>query len=302
LTIGQSLTKRDGAMDHVSRISAVPATAGIGLRGPHIAEILATRPALGWCEVHSENYMGDGPALARLRAIRRDYPVSLHGVGLSLGSADGVDPRHLARLKELADQIEPGLISEHVAWSATGAFLNDLLPLPYTEECLDIFCRNVQVVQETLGRTILMENPSAYLRFRHSPIPEPEFLGELSRRTGCGLLCDVNNIYVTCENFGLDAFIYIDALPATAIGEIHVAGHHRGEIGNRVILIDEHGSRAIPPVWTLYRHALARIGRVPTLVEWDKQIPELTVLLDEARIAEAHASSLDQGPRHACAA
>jgi uncharacterized protein (UPF0276 family) len=288
---------------HGSQASAIPATAGIGLRAPHIAEILAIRPALGWCEVHPENYMGGGAALARLRAIRRDYPVSLHGVGLSLGSADGVDMRHLARLKDLAAQIEPGLVSEHVAWSAIGgAFLNDLLPPPYTEECLDIFCRNVQVVQETLGRTILMENPSTYLRFRHSPIPEVEFLAELSRRTGCGLLCDVNNIYVSCENFGLDAFAYLDALPAAAIGEIHVAGHHRGERVGRVMLIDEHGSRAIAPVWTLYRHALVRFGRVPTLVEWDKRIPELSVLLDEARIAEAHASSLDAEPRHACAA
>jgi uncharacterized protein len=196
-----------------SQASVIPAVAGIGLRGPHIAEILATRPAIGWFEAHPENYMGGGPALARLRAIRRDYPVSLHGVGLSLGSAEGIDMRHLGRLKEIADQVEPGLVSEHVAWSANGgAYFNDLLPLPYTEECLEILCRNVLTVQERLGRRILMENPSAYLRFRHSPIPEAEFLAELSRRTGCGLLCDVNNIYVTCENFGLDAFAYLDAL------------------------------------------------------------------------------------------
>ena len=281
----------------------IPAVAGIGLRGPHIAEILATRPAIGWFEVHPENYMGGGPALASLCAIRRNYPVSLHGVGLSLGSADGIDMHHLHRLKEIVDQIEPCLVSEHVAWSATGgAHLNDLLPLPYTEECLAVLCRNVSVMQERLGRTVLMENPSAYLRFRHSPIPEPEFLAELARRTGCGLLCDVNNIYVTCENFGLDAFAYLDALPSTAIGEIHVAGHHRAERGGRIVLIDEHGSRTIPPVWALYRHALTRFGRLPTLLEWDKQIPEFAVLLDEARIAETHARSLQKESGHARAA
>jgi uncharacterized protein len=286
-----------------SHTPAIPAVAGIGLRGPHIAEILATRPALGWCEVHPENYMCGGPALARLHAIRRDYPVSLHGVGLSLGSAEGVDRRHLSHLKALTEQIEPGLVSDHVAWSTSGrTYVNDLLPPPYTEECLEIFCRNVMAVQEALKRSILMENPSAYLRFRHSPIPEAEFLTELSRHTGCGLLCDVNNIYVTCQNFGLDAFAYLDALPPAAIREIHVAGHHRGERNERVVLIDEHGSRTIRPVWELYRHAITRFGRVPTLVEWDKQIPELAVLLDEAQIAEAHASSLDKEARHASAA
>jgi uncharacterized protein len=285
------------------RATDIPAVAGIGLRGPHISEILATRPALGWCEVHPENYMGGRPALSRLRAVRREYPVSLHGVGLSLGSAEGLDLRHLARLKALAEQIEPVLVSEHLAWSVNdGTFLNDLLPLPYTEECLEVFCRNVLTMQEALGRLILVENPSTYLRFRHSPIPEPEFLAELVRRTGCGLLCDVNNIYVTCENFAFDPMAYLDALPAAAIGEIHVAGHHRSEHRGRVILIDEHGSRMIPPVWTLYRHALARFGRVPTLVEWDKHIPELAILLDEAQIADGHAQSLDRVAAHAHAA
>lgn len=283
-------------MERPGRLAAaIPAVAGIGLRGPHIAEILATRPALGWCEVHPENYMAGGPALSRLHAIRREYPVSLHGVGMSLGSAEGLDPRHLARLKSLTGQIEPGLVSEHLAWSVIdGTYLNDLLPLPYTEESLEIVSRNVQTMQEALGRAILVENPSAYLRFEHSPIPEPEFLAELVRRTGCGLLCDVNNIHVTCTNFTLDALAYLDALPAGAVGEIHVAGHHRGEYDGRAVLIDEHGSRTIPPVWSLYRYALGRFGRVPTLVEWDKQIPELAVLMDEARIADDHARSLDR--------
>jgi uncharacterized protein len=278
-----------------NRAAPIPAVAGIGLRGPHIAEILATRPALGWCEVHPENYMGGGPALSRLHAIRREYPVSLHGVGLSLGSAEGLNLRHLARLKVLAEQTEPGLVSEHLAWSVIdGTYLNDLLPLPYTEESLEVVCRNVLTMQEVLGRSILVENPSVYLRFEHSPIPEPEFLAELVRRTSCGLLCDVNNIYVTCANFSLDPMAYIDALPATAVGEIHVAGHHRGEYGEQVILIDEHGSRTILPVWALYRRALARFGRVPTLIEWDKQIPELSVLLDEARTADRYAQFFDR--------
>jgi uncharacterized protein (UPF0276 family) len=271
---------------------AIPAVAGIGLRGLHITEVLATRPALGWCEVHPENYMSNGPALSRLHSIRRDYPVSLHGVGLSLGSAEGLDLRHLARLKALAEQIEPGLVSEHLAWSVIdGAYLNDLLPLPYTEESLDIVCRNILTMQQALGRSILVENPSAYLRFEYSPIPEPEFLAELVRRTSCGLLCDVNNIYVTCANFSIDPIAYIDALPAAAIGEIHVAGHHRGEYDGELVLIDEHGSRTILPVWALYRRALARCGRLPTLVEWDKQIPELSVMLDEAHTADRYAQS-----------
>ncbi|MBV9250759.1 MAG: DUF692 domain-containing protein [Acetobacteraceae bacterium] len=272
----------------------IPTRAGIGLRGPHVAEILASRPALGWFEVHPENYMGNGPALARLQAIRRDYPLSLHGVGLSLGSADGIDLQHLARLKELAERLEPGLISEHVAWSVSGStYVNDLLPLPYTEESLGILCRNVMQVQETLGCRILMENPSAYLRFRYSPIPEPEFLAELSHVTGCGLLCDVNNIYVSCQNFGLDPFSYLNAFPAEEVGEIHIAGHHATERGGKVVFIDEHGSRAVPAVWELYRHALSRFGRVPTLVEWDKDIPEMAVLMDEARIADAYARELE---------
>lgn len=273
--------------------NVIPAAAGIGLRGPHVAEMLATRPALPWCEVHPENYFGAGPALARLEAIRRDYPLSLHGVGLSLGSADGLDQRHLARLRELAERLEPGLVSEHLAWSVTdGLYLNDLLPLPYTEEALDVVCRNLDAAQEALGRAILVENPSAYLRFRHSPIPEPEFLAALARRTGCGLLCDVNNVHVSCRNFHADPRAWLDALPAGAVGEIHIGGHDAAVRGGREILIDAHAARAVPDVWALYRHALARFGRVPTLIEWDTDIPPLAVLLDEARIAEECADAL----------
>jgi uncharacterized protein len=261
--------------------------AGIGLRSPHVDEIAATRPAISWLEAHPENYMGGGPAVRTLEQIRRDYPLSLHGVGLSLGSADGPDRRHLARLRSLVDRLQPALVSEHLAWSvAGGAYLNHLLPLPYTDETLDVLCHHVDRVQAELGRRILVENPSLYLRFEHSPIPEPAFLAELARRTGCGLLCDVNNIYVTAHNLGWDAAAYLESLPAEAVGEIHLAGHARNDADGRLILIDDHGSRVPGAVWSLYDQALARLGPVPTLVEWDTDIPALDVLLGEAREVE----------------
>lgn len=266
---------------------SLPARAGIGLRSPHVAEVLATRPPLPWVEVHPENYLGGGPAVRALQSIREDYPVSFHAVGLSLGSADGVDRRHLARVKSLADRVEPALVSEHLAWSqAGGAYLNHLLPLPYTEESLVAVCRNVDEVQTTLGRRVLVENPSGYLRFAASTIPEAEFLAELARRTGCGLLCDVNNIYVTARNLGLDALAYLAALPAAAVGEIHLAGHSVNDAGGRNLLIDDHGSPVAPAVWALYERALGRFGMVPTLVEWDSAIPSLEVLVAEARRAD----------------
>jgi uncharacterized protein len=277
--------------------------AGIGLRAPHVHEVIATRPAIGWLEVHAENYMGGGPAMRALERIRRDYPISLHGVGLSLGSADCPDARHLRRLRALADCIEPVLVSEHLSWSVTGGmYLNHLLPLPCTEETLGTVARHVEHVQAALGRSILVENPSSYLRFRHSPIPEPEFLGEIARRTGCGLLCDVNNVYVTAHNFGLDATAYLDALEPPAVREIHVAGHARNEAEGRTILIDDHGSRVTQEVWRLYAHAAARFGPVPTLVEWDTDLPALGVLLEEAREADrlmagARALTLHAGAR-----
>ena len=258
---------------------------GIGLRSPHVSEIAATRPAIGFLEVHAENYMAETPALDRLLELRRDYPVSLHGVALSLGSAEELDRRHLGRFKALIERIEPLFVSEHLAWSAIGgAYLNDLLPLPYTEASLDLFCRHVEEAQEALGQRLLIENPSAYLRYRYSTIPEPEFIGEVARRTGCGILCDVNNIYVSAWNFGFDPITYLDALPVDAIGEIHLAGHHAAEDVD--ILIDDHGSRVAKPVWELHAAALRRFGPVPTLIEWDTNLPTLEVLLDEANHAE----------------
>ena len=268
--------------------AAPRATAGIGLRAPHMAEVLAMRPALSFLEVHSENFMGGGPGLRQLEAIRAHYPISLHGVGLSLGSAGGLDPDHLDRLRILAERIEPMLVSEHLSWSvAGGVYLNDLLPLPLTEEALAVVCRNVETMQQTLKRPVLVENPSAYLRFRQSTIPEPEFLTELTRRTGCGLLCDVNNIYVSAENFGLDAEAYLDALPPAAVGEMHLAGHFRGERAGRTLLIDDHGAPVADAVWDLYRHATRRFGHASTLIEWDSNLPSLPTLLAEARRADA---------------
>jgi hypothetical protein len=268
--------------------------AGIGLRLPHVAEIATARPHLGFIEVHAENYMAETAALDRLLGLRRDYPVSVHGVALSLGSAEELDRIHLGRLKALIERIEPVLVSEHLAWSAIGgAYLNDLLPLPYTEESLAIFCRHVGEAQETLRRRLLIENPSSYLRFRHSTIPEVEFLTETARQTGCGILCDVNNIYVSATNFRFDPIAYLDALPAAAIGEIHLAGHHAAEDVD--VLIDDHGSWVAQPVWELYAQALRRFGAVPSLIEWDTKLPALESLLEEAR----HAQELADAHRHA---
>ena len=267
--------------------STLPARAGIGLRGPHVASVLAGDLAGTWLEVHAENYMGAGSAPRALDAIRRDHDLSVHGVGLSLGSADGLSREHLGRLVALVERLEPALVSEHLAWStAGGAYLNHLLPLPYTEEALDAVARNIDAAQAALGRPLLVENPSLYLRFRESPIPEPEFLVALARRTGCGLLLDVNNVYVSAHNLGLDARAYLEAIPAELVGEIHLAGHATNDADGHSILIDDHGSRVAAPVWRLYAHALARLGPRPTLIEWDTDVPALTVLIEEAETAD----------------
>lgn len=272
----------------------IPAAAGIGLRFRHHRDVIEQLPAIGWMEIHPENYMGGGKPRAELAAVRRDYPVSFHGVGLSLGSVDGIDPKHLQRLAELVVEIEPGLVSEHIAWSvADGNYLADLLPLPLTEEALDVVCANVNVMQEGLRRQVLVENPSSYLRYRHSTIPEWEFMSAVARRTGCGILCDVNNIVVSAANHGFDPYRYVGSLPVDRVGEIHVAGHSVREIGEgRQIRIDDHASRVGTEVWRLLDAAIARFGPVPTLVEWDNDIPPLSVLLEEAAQAQ---HSLDRG-------
>jgi len=260
-----------------SRRGPIPAKAGIGLRFPHHQVVADTRPEVAWLEAHTENYMGGGTSLHYLETIRRDYPLSLHGVGLSLGSAEEIDAAHLER-------IEPGLVSEHLSWSVVGgAYLADLLPLPMTEEALDVVCRHVEQAQACLKRRLLIENPSTYLRFRHSTIPEWEFLARLAERTGCEILCDVNNIYVSACNHGCDAATYLAALPPAAVGEIHLAGHAVKKLDDgQTLRIDDHGARVAPAVWALYAEALACFGPVPTLIEWDTNVPPLEVLLDEA--------------------
>jgi uncharacterized protein (UPF0276 family) len=258
------------------------------LRFPHHRAVLEERPAAAWFEVHPENYMGGGTPLMYLDAIRREYPLSLHGVGLSLGSADGLNERHLFRLRRLVERFEPGLVSEHLAWSASGGrHFADLLPLPFTEEALAVVCRNVEVTQDFLGRRILVENASSCLRYRHSTMPEWEFVTAVAQRTGCGVLCDVNNIFVSACNHGFDPRRYLRALPREAIGEIHLAGHRlRTFEDGRSIRIDDHGSRVSSEVWGLYAEAVALFGRVPTLIEWDTDVPALAVLLEEAAQAQ----------------
>jgi uncharacterized protein (UPF0276 family) len=265
-------------------MQAISARAGVGVRAPHYREILETKPDIGWVEVHSENYFGDGGQPHYfLTKIREQYPLSLHGVGLSLGSSDRLNREHLAKLKNLVHCYEPEFVSEHVCWcSADGRYANDLLPLPYTEEALQLVCARIQETQEILGRQILIENVSSYLQYAISTIPEWEFLAQAAKRTGCGILLDVNNIYVNSVNFGFDPLSYLHAVPAGVVKEIHLAGFDAsGEC-----LIDTHGAPVAAEVWALYAEALARVGNVPTLIEWDTDIPKLGVLLNEARKAD----------------
>lgn len=265
----------------------VPACAGIGLRSTHVHEILETRPALGWVEVHSENYFGRGIPWHYLERIRERYPVSLHGVGLSVGSTDALSREHLAALRELIADIDPLFVSEHLSWSSVGGrYLNDLLPLPCTNEALAHVTARVGEIQERLGRQILIENISSYLQFDESAMPEWEFLAELVNRSGCAVLLDVNNIYVSATNHGFDAYRYLQAIPVRAVREMHLAGFTRKTFDGGEILIDTHNRRVVPEVWRLYEAAVARFGAVPTLIEWDSDLPPLTVLLDEARQAQ----------------
>jgi uncharacterized protein (UPF0276 family) len=260
--------------------------AGIGLRSPHLAEIARDRPATGFLEIHAENYLVNSPALRIVERLREDYEFSVHAVGLSLGSVDGLDEAHLDRVAALISRLEPTLVSDHLSWSlADGRYFNDLLPLPYTEEALQVVERNVHRLQERLGRQVLVENPSCYLAFAHSTLSEPEFLAELTRRTGCGLLLDANNIVVTAHNLRLDSRAWLRELPLAAIGQYHLAGHAVNDADGEPILIDDHGSRVGEGLWSLFGEIVRRYGPRPTLVEWDTDLPALDVLLDEARQA-----------------
>jgi uncharacterized protein len=267
--------------------SHLPLATGIGLRAVHHERVSSERPKIAWLEVHTENFLGGGATPALLESLRERYAISLHGVGLSLGSADGLDENHLSRIAALVKRIDPAAVSDHVSWSVTGGvYFNDLLPIPYDEEALGVIARNVMRFQETIGRPVMVENPSTYLRHTQSDRAEPQFLAELCQRSGCGLLLDVNNVFVSTENHGDDARAYLAAVAHLPIGEIHLSGHHLRQIGNRSIRIDDHGSPVADPVWTLYEHALALIGPRPTLIEWDSALPPLETLLAEAGKAQ----------------
>lgn len=278
------------AQNAPSRVaSGIPSRSGVSLKPAHYRVILEDMPDVGFFEVHAENYMGSGGLPHRyLEAVRAHYPISLHGVGASIAGARPLDPEHVARLKALVSRYEPGLVSEHLAWSMHElGYLNDLLPLPYAEETLQQVCDNVDQLQMAIGRPILLENPSTYVLFAESTIPEPEFLATVAKRTGCGLLLDVSNVYVSATNHGYDPFAYIDSFPIEHVGEIHLGGFAECNdgAGDR-LLIDAHGAPVDRAVWPLYAHALAHIGPVATLIEWDNDVPAWPVLFREAERAD----------------
>jgi uncharacterized protein (UPF0276 family) len=261
----------------------IPARAGVGFRSIH-HDAFSSGPAVGWIEAHTENYFHEGGAAVRaLERARSNYPLSLHGVGLGLGSAEGIDPEHLERVRRAIRRFEPALVSEHACWGhAGGEWFNDLLPLPFTAEAAEILARQVSQAQDFLGFQLLIENVSAYVAFEHSHLSEWEFLSAVVERSGCALLLDVNNVYVSSRNLGQDARTFISGLPSEAVREIHLAGHSN----NGSILIDDHGSHVCEEVWELYEFALARIGPRPTLIEWDNDIPPLAILVAEAARAD----------------
>jgi uncharacterized protein (UPF0276 family) len=271
-----------GLVNRGAPTGPIPANAGVGFRSVHHQALLEDRPAIGWIEAHTENYFHDGgPAVRALEGARANYPLSLHGVGLGLGSADGLDREHLERVKRAVRRFEPALVSEHACWGhAGGEHFNDLLPLPYTDEAVRVLARHVAQAQDALGRRLLVENVSAYVAFEHSHLQEWEFLSAVSAESGCGLLLDVNNVYVSSRNVGLDARAFINGL--SRVDEIHLAGHSRqGDV-----LLDDHGSNVSDEVWALYRAALARFGPRPTLIEWDTRIPSLQTLVAECARAQ----------------
>lgn len=261
--------------------------AGIGLRGPHYRAVLETRPAVGWLEVHAENHFGrGGPGWRTLEQLRPDYPLSVHGVGLSLGSSDPLDESHLRELAALVAHLEPALVSEHLSWTSVDArHFHGLLPLPYTEETLVHVARRVETVQERLGRPLLVENVARYLDFAESTLAEGQFLSDLARRTGCGVLLDLTNLYVTAVNNDLDLEAALGAMPRDAVQEIHLAGFAEHDLGDARAMIDTHDRPVPGVVWALYERALSRLGPVPTLIEWDAQLPALGELVAESERA-----------------
>jgi uncharacterized protein len=281
-------------------------TAGVGLRLPHLTEVAAGSSSAPWVEVHPENFLANPHAHELLQDVALRHAVALHSVGISVGSATGLDFKHLARVRQLADELNAVLVSGHLAWSTHGgAYLNDLLPLPYTEETLRVVAAHVREVQDALGRRYLVENPASYVSFTASTLTETEFLAELVARTGCGLLCDVSNAYLSAANLGYDAYAYLERLPANAVAELHLGGFTReAEDGDAdaEVLIDTHADAIAEPVWDLYAHALRLFGLQPTLIEWDNELPSVARLRAEADTADGvAAAALEQGHRHAVA-
>jgi uncharacterized protein (UPF0276 family) len=271
------------------RASDLPACAGVGFKPVHFRDILGASQPLGFFEIHAENYMGaGGPPHAQLTALRERYALSVHGVGLSIGSMQPLDQDHLARLKTLCDRYAPESFSEHLAWSSHGdAYLNDLLPLPYTQETLARVVEHVDEVQTALGRQLLLENPSTYIRFLESTIAEVDFLAEVSKRTGCGLLLDINNVFVSARNHDTQPLPYLDSFPLDRVKEIHLGGHdEETDDAGAPLLIDTHASPIAEAVWTLYAHVIARTGTVATLIEWDNDVPDWPTLRAEAAAAQ----------------
>ncbi len=267
------------------RFDRLPDAPGVGYKPQHFSDLLENPHSVAWLEIHAENYMGDGGRpLAQLRHLAERFPISVHGVGLSIGGEGPLDAEHLARLKHLIGWLKPASFSEHLAWSTHDShFLNDLLPLPYTAATLTRVCEHIDQVQDAVGRRMLLENPSTYLAFADSDMAEVDFLAEIARRTGCGLLFDVNNVFVSATNQKTDPLSYIDAFPLAQVGEIHLGGHDEDmdETG-AVLLIDSHGREVVDPVWALYEHTIARGGPKPTLIEWDTDVPDWPVLAAEA--------------------
>lgn len=268
--------------------TGLPAAAGIGLRFAHRDDFLWGRPRAAWLEVHSENFFAaGGPAPALLEHLRASYALSLHGVGMGLGSADPLDAVHLSKLRRLVERFDPAAVSEHLCWGAIGGtHLNDLLPMPYTDEALTLLVDRIDAVQIALRRPILIENVSSYLQFTMSHMPEWEFLTAVARRSGCGILLDVNNVFVSACNHHFDAAQYLNAIPAELIGEIHLAGHRVNRYEDRDIRVDTHDTLVCAEVWALFAATIARVGVVPTLIEWDRDVPALDVLLAEAARAQ----------------
>jgi uncharacterized protein len=268
----------------------LPRDCGVGFKPEHFAELVEAGGQLGFVEIHAENYMGDGGRPhAQLSRLCEVFALSIHGVGLSIGSSEPLDAAHLARLRRLCDRYQPASFSEHLAWSSHGgAYLNDLLPLPYNDETLDRVTAHIDQLQSVLGRQMLLENPATYVIFAESTIAETDFLRDIARRTGCGLLLDVNNVQVSAVNHGLDAQAYLADFPLAAVREIHLAGHHHDtDDAGAPLLIDAHGSATSDEVWRLYETVIQRTGPLPTLIEWDNDVPEWPVLLAEAQAARA---------------